>query len=64
MADEPLLEVDHVDDHALGGRDHPTAMIALCPTCHAVKTRGAEGSMLRERLRKVAAELHAREMER
>lgn len=28
-----LLEVDHIDDHAGGGRDHPAAMIALCPNC-------------------------------
>ncbi|PKV76458.1 HNH endonuclease [Nocardia fluminea] len=37
----PVLEVDHVEDIAKGGRDHPEQMmIALCPNCHAVKTRG------------------------
>lgn len=54
-----LLEVDHIDDHALGGRDHPRAMIALCPNCHANKTRGADCTALRERLRPVAMELDA-----
>ncbi|MER6471538.1 HNH endonuclease [Streptomyces collinus] len=54
-----LLEVDHTDDHALGGRDHPSAMIALCPNCHANKTRGAGRAALRERLRPVAMELDA-----
>ncbi|MGW8395270.1 HNH endonuclease [Streptomyces lydicus] len=58
-AGEPLLEVDHIDDHAGGGRDHPTAMIALCPNCHSNKTHGAERGALTERLRKVAAERHA-----
>ncbi|MFF3467602.1 HNH endonuclease [Streptomyces sp. NPDC002619] len=54
-----LLEVDHIDDHALGGRDHPSTMIALCPNCHANKTRGADRTVLRERLRTVARELDA-----
>lgn len=36
----PILEVDHVQDLALGGPDKPAVMIALCPNCHAVKTRG------------------------
>ncbi|GAA3380764.1 hypothetical protein GCM10020367_69350 [Streptomyces sannanensis] len=54
-----LLEVDHIDDHALGGRDHPSAMIALCPNCHANKTRGTNRTALRERLRAVARELDA-----
>ncbi|WP_411574319.1 HNH endonuclease [Streptomyces fradiae] len=39
-ADAPLLEVDHVHDLARGGPDVPEAMIALCPNCHALKTRG------------------------
>ncbi|MFJ9358846.1 HNH endonuclease [Streptomyces mirabilis] len=58
-AGEPLLEVDHIDEHAGGGRDHPAAMIALCPNCHSNKTHGAEQALLTERLRKVAAERHA-----
>ena len=42
----PILEIDHVHDLALGGADDPAQMIALCPNCHAIKTRGTtrEGS--------------------
>ncbi|HEY8986620.1 MAG TPA: HNH endonuclease [Streptomyces sp.] len=58
-AGQPLLEIDHIDDHAAGGRDHPSAMIALCPNCHANKTHGADGAALRERLRVVAKALDA-----
>ncbi|MFH9009022.1 HNH endonuclease [Streptomyces afghaniensis] len=54
-----LLEVDHIDNHALGGRDHPSVMIALCPNCHANKTYGADSRVLREHLRPVAKELDA-----
>ncbi|MFH9043679.1 HNH endonuclease signature motif containing protein [Streptomyces sp. NPDC017966] len=50
--------MDHVDDHAAGGRDYPSAMIALCPNCHADKTRGAGGNELRERLRAEALKRH------
>ncbi|MFD9456101.1 HNH endonuclease [Streptomyces sp. NPDC059985] len=59
---EPLLEVDHIDDHASGGRDHPKRMIALCPNCHAMKTRGARAELLRERFRKVARKAHRRRL--
>ena len=45
----PILEVDHVEDRSGWGRDHPSQMIALCPNCHAIKTRGKT----RERLRKL-----------
>ncbi|WP_375165988.1 HNH endonuclease signature motif containing protein [Streptomyces violaceus] len=31
------MKVHHIDDRALGGRDHPSAMIALCPNCHATR---------------------------
>ncbi|WP_437114917.1 HNH endonuclease signature motif containing protein [Streptomyces flaveolus] len=55
---EPLLEVDHIDNHAAGGRDYPSAMIALCPNCHANKTRGADQDELRQRLRVVALRRH------
>ncbi|TDD27789.1 HNH endonuclease [Actinomadura sp. KC06] len=47
---EPILEVDHVHDRAKWGRDHPIQMIALCPNCHAIKTRGRTGEQLRELL--------------
>ncbi|MCC9707331.1 HNH endonuclease [Streptomyces sp. MNU76] len=62
-AGQPLLEIDHIDDHAQGGRDHPGAMIALCPNCHANKTRGADRSALRERLRGVAQALDSAVMQ-
>ncbi|MFJ1617498.1 HNH endonuclease [Streptomyces sp. NPDC088251] len=57
-AREPLLEVDHVMDLALGGRDHPSQMVALCPNCHAVKTRGRTREALRAILLHVAEERH------
>ncbi|TJZ94868.1 HNH endonuclease [Actinacidiphila oryziradicis] len=59
-AGEPLLEADHIDDHAKGGRDYPSVMIALCPNCHRNKTHGQDGPALAERLRVVAASLHGR----
>ena len=43
----PILEIDHVHDLALGGPDYPAQMIALCPNCHAIKTRGHTGEELR-----------------
>ncbi|MCS0634564.1 HNH endonuclease [Streptomyces sp. LP05-1] len=55
---EPILEVDHVDGIASGGRDHPSRMVALCPNCHAVKTRGRSRHELRELLSAVARERH------
>ncbi|MFE2040453.1 HNH endonuclease [Streptomyces sp. NPDC059477] len=55
----PLLEVDHVVELTDGGRDHPSQMVALCPNCHAVKTRGSTREELRQILRRVAAERHA-----
>ncbi|MFC9649574.1 HNH endonuclease [Streptomyces sp. NPDC056937] len=54
----PILEVDHVMDLANGGRDHPSQMVALCPNCHAVKTRGRTRETLRKTLLRVAAERH------
>ncbi|MFI8367664.1 HNH endonuclease [Streptomyces sp. NPDC085466] len=60
MAGATLLEADHSDNHADGGRDHPAAMIALFPNCHRNKTHGAEGPELTERLRAAASELHSR----
>jgi 5-methylcytosine-specific restriction protein A len=41
------------------GRDHPIQMIALCPNCHAVKTRGRTGEQLREILLSEARARHA-----
>ncbi|GHA68815.1 hypothetical protein GCM10010372_80350 [Streptomyces tauricus] len=54
-----LLEIDHVDEIAEGGRDHPRVMVALCPNCHAVKTRGRTRAQLAKVLRDVAERAHA-----
>ncbi|MEU5298024.1 HNH endonuclease [Streptomyces umbrinus] len=56
---EAILEVDHVRDLALGGEDHPLNMVALCPNCHAVKTRGRSAEALREVLAQVSRERHS-----
>ncbi|MCO5968922.1 HNH endonuclease signature motif containing protein [Actinoallomurus soli] len=55
---EPLLEVDHVEQLADGGRDHPVQMIALCPDCHRVKTHGQSRHQLIPVLTQRARELH------
>jgi hypothetical protein len=39
---KPILDVDQLVDLALGGNDHPANIVALCPNCHACKTRGAD----------------------
>jgi 5-methylcytosine-specific restriction enzyme A len=57
---EPILEVDHVLELAQGGRDHPSQMVALCPNCHAIKTRGRTKEVLRASLQDVAERLHGR----
>ncbi|MEW5655297.1 HNH endonuclease signature motif containing protein [Streptomyces cinereoruber] len=56
---QALLDVDHIDDLALGGADLPENMVALCPNCHRVKTLGRSRDELREVLRRVAAQAHA-----
>jgi 5-methylcytosine-specific restriction enzyme A len=55
---EPILEIDHVLDLALGGSDHPAQMIALCPNCHATKTRGRTREQLRPVLLQAARNRH------
>ncbi|MFP8959031.1 HNH endonuclease [Streptomyces nanhaiensis] len=55
-----LLEVDHIDDHAEGGEDLPRSMIALCPNCHAIKTRTAVAKDFRASLRAAALANHHR----
>lgn len=55
---DPILEVDHVQDRAIWGRDHPIQMVALCPNCHAIKTRGRTGELLREALLSEARARH------
>ncbi len=55
---DAILEVDHLDDRALGGSDHPTDMIALCPNCHAAKTYGLNRASLKRHLRARIDALH------
>lgn len=57
---DPILEVDHIEGLASGGRDHPSRMIALCPNCHAVRTRGSTREALRAVLSEVALRRHTR----
>ncbi|MFI6979965.1 HNH endonuclease [Embleya sp. NPDC050154] len=57
-AGQPILEVDHVHDLARGGQDIPEVMIALCPNCHALKTRGVNRDELAEELLHVARRRH------
>jgi 5-methylcytosine-specific restriction enzyme A len=57
-AGHPILEVDHIQDLAKGGPDHPEQMIALCPNCHAIKTRGRTREQLRHELFTVARQRH------
>lgn len=57
-AGAPILDVDHVKDLARGGPDVPEAMIALCPNCHALKTRGKDRSELQKKLLAVARTRH------
>lgn len=56
----PILEIDHLEEIATGGRDHPEQMVALCPNCHAVKTHGRTREALRSLLTDVAACEHAK----
>jgi 5-methylcytosine-specific restriction enzyme A len=55
---DPILEVDHIHDLARGGADDPAQMIALCPNCHAVKTRGRTREQLRAVLFAEARQRH------
>jgi len=55
---EPILEVDHIHDLAKGGLDNPVQMIALCPNCHEIKTRGSKREQLRGELFIVAKRRH------
>lgn len=55
---DPILEIDHINDLARGGPDIPSQMIALCPNCHAIKTRGHTREKLRQTLFEVARYRH------
>ncbi|WKX72595.1 HNH endonuclease signature motif containing protein [Streptomyces sp. XD-27] len=57
-ADESILEVDHVNGLARTGQDTPEVMIALCPNCHALKTRGRNRRTLQKELLVVARLRH------
>jgi predicted HNH restriction endonuclease len=57
-AGDPILEIDHIHDLAKDGPDDPIQMIALCPNCHAVKTRSRDREQLRQRLFEVARQRH------
>ncbi|GHH81044.1 hypothetical protein GCM10018793_37640 [Streptomyces sulfonofaciens] len=57
-ADQPILEVDHVNGLARTGQDTPEVMIGLCPNCHALKTRGSNRRKLQESLLVVAHHRH------
>ncbi len=54
----PILEIDHIHDLALGGDDDPLQMIALCPNCHATKTRGTRREELKPILLATAKTRH------
>jgi 5-methylcytosine-specific restriction protein A len=56
----PILDVDHIQDLARGGEDHPRNMVALCPNCHACKTRGRNAARWRQELTQAAAQAHHR----
>lgn len=55
---EPILEVDHIKDLGLEGSDEPDNMIALCPNCHAAKTRGGNRARWRRELLEIARRRH------
>lgn len=55
---DPILEIDHIEDLAQGGPDNPVKMIALCPNCHEIKTRGRTRQQLLGLLFAVAKQRH------
>ena len=57
---QPILDVDHIRDLARGGEDHPCNMVALCPNCHACKTRGRNATRWRRELTQAAKSAHNR----
>lgn len=58
--DEPILDVDHIVELSQGGADHPLNMVALCPNCHAAKTRGKDAKRWEKELRRTAQAAHDR----
>lgn len=59
----PILDVDHIRDLASGGDDHPLNAVALCPNCHAAKTRGPDADSWRTELLTIAATAHNRALD-
>jgi 5-methylcytosine-specific restriction protein A len=55
---QPLLEVDHLDDLAKNGADHPLNASALCPNCHRAKTYGVNREMLKRNLKRIVKSRH------
>jgi 5-methylcytosine-specific restriction protein A len=62
LADAGLADANIAHDElpagGKGGPDHPEHMIALCPNCHAIKTRGSTREQLRQELLTVARQRH------
>lgn len=56
----PILDVDHIVELSQGGADHPLNMVALCPNCHAAKTRGKHAKRWEKELRRIAQAAHDR----
>jgi len=48
---DPYLAVHHVDELGKGGADHPSLVVALCPTCHKEIHHGQYGPQVNEALR-------------
>lgn len=48
-----ILQVDHIQDLALGGRDTPSNMIALCPNCHSAKTHGRNSEKIAREFKRI-----------
>ena len=55
---QPLLEVDHLDDLAKNGADHPLNASALCPNCHRAKTYGVNRESLKRNLKRIVKSRH------
>ena len=54
----PIPSSCSIRDLAQGGADDPAQMIALCPNCHAIKTRGSTREQLRDLLLVTAEQRH------
>lgn len=50
---QPYIEAHHTTRLSDGGLDHPRFVIGLCPTCHSLVHRGADGATYNKSLRAV-----------